>query len=260
METDNQNGMDYNEEEVCQTQAALKVDQKNDIECSEEEVSQTPEALKADNHNKEEVCKKKQILKVKNTNNSTNKLSEIEASLSKKIDTDLGEVKSDMGILGGKLDFGLSGLDKKIEELDLKFEGALQEEKDVNVGRVNDLKMALEEEKLLRVQDIEIAKNNLLEKIQEERSALEDKNAEVIKMIDEDREDLAHLGKKIDGEKRERGKLLSELEYKMEDDLSKCTNKINTDIGAMREDLEKESAQNKADSQRYIQTWTHFMT
>ncbi|CAB4065285.1 FGFR1 [Lepeophtheirus salmonis] len=181
---------------------------------------------------------------------SKQQLDELEAAIDKKIDTEVSGIKSDISILGSKLDFGLTGVDKKIEELDAKVDQAMAEVRDNLDAKANELKMSLDEEKLLRAQDIEIAKNNLTEKMKQERSEMDGKQEEVIKMIEDERDELANLGKRIDNEKRDRVRCMSELQYKIEDDLGQTENKLTTDIESLKGELAKEVLLNESENKK----------
>ena len=86
----------------------------------------------------------------------------------------------------------------------------------------NDLKMGLEEEKMLRGQDIGILKFNLTEGVDEMKGLLEDHKSKMSNCIEEERDERINqttdLLNKIDTEKRDRASSISRLSHQMEDD------------------------------------------
>jgi len=102
--------------------------------------------------------------------------------------------------------------------------------------------MALEEEKMLRAQDIGIIRFNLNEGIKEAQDAAKANKLDLDKMLEEEREDRNNqstgLLDKIDKEKRDRVSSLAEVQHKFEDDNEHLSNKLHARIAEVIKDVD----------------------
>jgi hypothetical protein len=130
-----------------------------------------------------------------------------------------------------------------MDEMEKNVADALENEKTDREKLADDTKMALEEEKMLRAQDIGIIRFNLNEGIKEAQDAAKGNKQELDKMLEEEREDRnsqnVDLLDKIDKEKRDRVSALADMQHKFEDDNEHLSNKLQERIGESIKSEEK---------------------
>ena len=184
---------------------------------------------------------------------ATDSIDRLTNSLNDKIDSNLAEVvklvNDESERLTGKADNAeadfkeeLAALKTDVATVEGQLEARAKSDNDDHDRQMSELKMAIEEEKMLRGQDNEIVKMTLQQGVADLNNQVEEHKEKVKKTLEEDKDERTaqydDLICRVDKERRERAKGLSDLETRL-DEVSKNTSDKIADMAA---EAKKETA------------------
>ena len=152
-----------------------------------------------------------------------------------KIQRDIDAAKDDLAKeLSEKMQINVDELKGNMDEMEKNVADLLNKERSDREKLEADMKMAVEEEKMLRGQDIGILKFNLNEGVKEIKDAVDANKANLDKVLEEEREERQAQNMdvidKLDKDKREKAAAVASVQHQLEADLDKAKSDLANEI------------------------------
>ena len=173
------------------------------------------------------------------------KIKNVEQVLTGNMDTKMRNIETDLENLKLSVNDDMDKINESIHETENKLLERLYDEEDKRIKDAENFKNALEEEKLLKGQEIEVMKKTIADANQNMTDLVTGQMKEINKIIEEEKDERAgqndDMITRLDRERKERMKVNDMIQNQLHDAVDNIVAKQMQDVESIREALDREA-------------------